>query len=92
MGINTAYRAGKLLSLTVGQVEHLEASERLEVYQNKTKRLRAVTMNRPCVAGIDGRLAKHPNAPSPTPTKGQSCVVRETSAKLGNTMQLYIPE
>ena len=62
IGINTAYRTCELLSLTVGQVDHLEAGERLEMYQSKNKRLRAVTMNRPCVAAIDEWLAEHPNA------------------------------
>ena len=34
-GINTAYRAGEILSLTVGQVQHLKAGDRLEIKQPK---------------------------------------------------------
>ena len=32
MGVDTAYRANELMSQTVGQVEHLEAGDRLEVF------------------------------------------------------------
>ena len=60
VGINTAYRAGELLSLTVGQVEHLGVGDRLEVFQPKTRRYRATTLNRPCVTTIASWLAVHP--------------------------------
>ena len=64
LGINTAYRAGELMSLTVGQVEHLGAGDRLEVFQSKTRRHRAITINRPSVAAIAEWLCEHP-APAP---------------------------
>ena len=45
-GINTAYRAGEILSLTIGQVAHLKAGDRLEVKQSKSGKYRAVTLNK----------------------------------------------
>lgn len=60
LGINTAYRAGELMSLTVGRVQHLEAGDRLEVFQTKTRRHRAIAVNRPSVAAIRDWLAHHP--------------------------------
>ncbi len=38
-GINTAYRAGEILSLKVGQVEHLEVGDRLEIKQSKNRKV-----------------------------------------------------
>lgn len=46
MGINTAYRASELLSIRIGQVRHLSPKDRLEVKQKKTKKYRAVTINK----------------------------------------------
>ncbi len=60
-GINTAYRAGEILSLTVGQVAHLQAGDRLEIKQSKTKKYRAATLNRPVIASLQIWLAQHPN-------------------------------
>ena len=45
VGINTAYRASELLSIRVGQVQHLQPGDRLEVKQRKTQKYRAVTVN-----------------------------------------------
>jgi integrase len=45
LGINTAYRASELLSMTVGQVSHLKVGDRLDVKQRKTQKYRAVTLN-----------------------------------------------
>jgi integrase len=56
VGINTAYRASELLSIKVGQVRHLNPGDRLEIKQQKTKKYRAVTLNRSCVDAIQGLL------------------------------------
>lgn len=56
VGINTAYRASELLSIRLGQVRHLNAGDRLEVKQKKTKRYRAVTLNNGCVTAIQALL------------------------------------
>ena len=45
LGINTAYRANELLSLTIGQVKHLEAGDTLDIFQTKTKKYRRVVLN-----------------------------------------------
>ena len=58
VGINTAYRASELLSIHLGQVLHLQPSDRLETKQKKTKRYRAVTMNRACYEAIQ-KLLEH---------------------------------
>ena len=47
MGINTAFRASELLSIRVGQIRDLKAGDRLDVKQRKTRKFRAVTINRP---------------------------------------------
>lgn len=62
-GINTAYRANEILSLTVGQIAHLQAGDRLDVKQSKTATYRSVTLNRTVAQAIAAWLAVHP-APS----------------------------
>jgi len=59
-GINTAYRAGEILSLTVGQVQHLQAGDRLEVKQPKSKKYRAITINKTVEAALKNWLSHHP--------------------------------
>ncbi len=52
VGINTAYRASKLLFIRVGQVHHLQPGDRLKVKQKNTKKYRAATMNTSCYEAI----------------------------------------
>lgn len=61
LGINTAYRANELLSLTCGQVAHLTPGDVLDLRQSKTKKHRAVTLNHAAVAVLQSWLAKHPD-------------------------------
>ena len=74
LGINTAYRASELLSLSVGQVHHLYAGDRLVVRQRKTGKVRPTTVNKTVVRSIDNWLRVHPNpvddAPLFTSQKG----------------------
>src|SRR5687768_2351333 len=42
LGINTAYRANELLSITVGQVRHLQVGHALALKQSKTQTYRMV--------------------------------------------------
>lgn len=56
VGVNTAYRASELLSIRLGQVRHLNAGDRLEIKQKKTKKYRAVTLNNSCVDAIQRHL------------------------------------
>lgn len=60
LGINTAYRASELLSLTVGQVAHLRTGDLLDIKQKKSQRYRATTLNRVAVEAIKLWLEKHP--------------------------------
>lgn len=46
LGINTAFRAKELLSLTIEQVLYLQAGDALEVKQSKNGKHRAVTLNK----------------------------------------------
>ena len=64
LGINTAYRANELVSITVGQVDYLKAGDRLELKQSKNKQYRPTTLNDIVIDAIEGWLAVHP-APRP---------------------------
>ena len=66
MGINTAYRAGEFLSLTVGQVTHLHVSDRLELKQDKNKKYRAITLNKITSNALQNWLAVHPLRHNPS--------------------------
>lgn len=61
LGINTAYRANELLSITVGQVDYLRPGDILKLKQAKTKKSRDTTLNNAAVAVIDEWLKHHPN-------------------------------
>lgn len=61
LGINTAYRANELLSLTVGQVDYLMVGDMLEIKQSKTKKYRPITINQACIDSIDKWLKVHPD-------------------------------
>lgn len=61
-GINTAYRAGEILSLTIGQVQHLKAGDRLEIKQLKSKKYRAITINKTVEIALQNWLAVHPKS------------------------------
>jgi len=67
LGINTAYRANELLSLTVGQVAYLRAGDRLDLKQSKTHRYRAITANAVVVAAIEGWLSVYRPAADEAP-------------------------
>jgi integrase len=66
LGINTAYRASDLLSLTVGQVAHLKPGDVLEIKEKKTGKHRAVTLNHAAHVAIDDWLLTHPRKDDPT--------------------------
>ena len=67
LGINTAYRGNELLSIKVGQVEHLAAGDMLDLKQSKTKKYRPTTLNKTVVASIQGWLKVHPDSTSSAP-------------------------
>lgn len=57
LGINTAFRAGDLLSITAGQVRHLGVGDHLEIREQKTGKIRRVTLNKAAVQAIQKLLA-----------------------------------
>ncbi len=60
LGINSGYRASELLSITCGQVKHLKAGDRLNVYQSKVKKWRAITLNHCTAKALRQWLIFHP--------------------------------
>ena len=65
LGINTAFRANELLSITVDQVAHLNVGDLLELKQSKTGKYRATPLNRPAVESIQNWLSTYPAHKSP---------------------------
>ncbi len=61
LGINTAFRACELRSLTCGQVAHLGVGDELPVWQTKTKKWRVVALNNSAVSATRRWLKVHPN-------------------------------
>jgi len=66
-GINTAYRAGEILSLSVGQAEHLGVGDRLEIKQSKSGKYRAITINKTVAKALADWLLVHPDKRSDAP-------------------------
>ena len=66
-GINTAYRAGEILSLSVGQVEHLGVGDRLEIKQSKSGKYRAITINKTVAKALADWLMVHPDKRNDAP-------------------------
>lgn len=62
LGINTAFRASELLSITVGQVEDAKWGDLLEIKQPKTGKYRAVPLNKRAVCAIRHWLDHYPAA------------------------------
>ncbi|MEE8058294.1 MAG: tyrosine-type recombinase/integrase [Pseudomonadales bacterium] len=60
MGINTAYRANELLSLTIGQVAHLKENDILDLKQSKNKEYRPTALNGVTVSAIQHWLKYYP--------------------------------
>ena len=65
MGINTAYRANELLSLTIGQVAPLKAGDLLDVKQSKNDKYRPTAINGVTVSAVQNWLQHHPKANQP---------------------------
>jgi integrase len=68
LGINTAWRANELLSITVGQVRYLKPGDGLELKQSKNKKYRCTPINKAAYSAIQlwlkhYRGTAHDNAP-----------------------------
>jgi integrase len=60
LGINTAYRASELLSLSIGQVHHIQIGDVLDIKQTKNSSYRATAINQTVFDALSGWLAVHP--------------------------------
>ncbi len=60
-GINTAYRANELVSISLGQVRHLKAGDRLDIKQSKNGEYRAISLNQSAIEVLHFWLQHHPN-------------------------------
>ncbi len=49
IGINTNLRASDLLNIRIDQVSHLQVGDELVMKEQKTGKLRRITLNKPCV-------------------------------------------
>ena len=66
LGINTAYRTGELLSLSIGQVSHLNTGDMLTIKQSKTNAYRATSLNSASINALRAWLSVHPFANDPS--------------------------
>lgn len=57
LGINSAFRAGDLLSITVDQVLHIKPGQELEIKESKTGKYRRITLNRASIMSIKKLVA-----------------------------------
>jgi len=60
LGINTAFRANELLSITIRQVQELRPGDPLRLRQTKTKKTRSVPLNSKVIDDISHWLTQHP--------------------------------
>lgn len=56
LGINTNLRASDLLQITAGDVRYLKPGDTLQLREQKTKKPRAITLNKKAVESIHGLL------------------------------------
>lgn len=52
VGINTNLRASDLLRITAGQVRGIRAMDEIEIREQKTKKMRRISLNKTCVEAI----------------------------------------
>ena len=57
LGINTNLRASVLLRLTAGRVRGLKAGDEIEIKEQKTGKMRRITLNKGVIRSIQGLLA-----------------------------------
>ena len=95
LGINTAYRANELLSLTVGQVRHVLVGGRLTLKQSKTKEYRTAYLNAVCVESIQNWLNEHPDTAliNPLfPSRKRHCQTGKLQALQVSTLTAMVKE
>lgn len=67
LGINTAYRAGELLSLRISDVADLRIGDSLEIKQSKTNEYRRATLNQSSYDALQSWLNVHPKTSPSSP-------------------------
>lgn len=60
IAINVNFRAGDLLNITAGQVRRIKPLEEIVIREQKTGKLRRITLNKACVDAITELLASKP--------------------------------
>ena len=60
MGINTNLRASDLCRITVGMVRDKKAEDEIVLIEQKTGKLRRITLNSACVRAVQGLLSENP--------------------------------
>ena len=60
IGINTAFRAGDLCRINVGDVRYLAPGGEMELREQKTGKIRRVTLNKTCVEAVQRLLEAFP--------------------------------
>jgi len=60
VGVNTNLRASDLLKIKAGQVRRIKPMEEIEIREQKTGKLRRITINKSCAEAITALLATKP--------------------------------
>lgn len=89
MGINTAYRAGDLLALNVGDVRGLEVGDDLSGSEQKTSNRRTVTLNQPAMDALAPLLKELKDAPDSAPLFQTKDGARVTVLWLGRLVKKW---
>lgn len=58
LGVNTAFRRGDLLTLNVGQVRYLKAGDTLVIKEQKTDKIRSVSLNGACIQALQALVVE----------------------------------
>ncbi len=71
MGINTNLRAGDLCRITAGMVRNLKPMDEIKIKEQKTGKLRCITLNKACIDAINALLSSKEYSDNDQLFKGQ---------------------
>src|SRR5574340_1406439 len=71
LGINTNLRASDLVALRIGQFQGLAPMGEIEVAEQKTGKVRRISINKPALDAVQALLAAKPGAPDDRLLRGQ---------------------
>jgi integrase len=92
MGINTAFRAGDLLALNLGDVRGMELGDDLTASEQKTTKRRTVTMNQPAMDALSPLLEELRDQPDAAPLFQTKDGDRVTVLWLGRLVKKWCAE